>query len=580
MSTMNLFPNVISRSERGYDRLPEQLPPGPIAADFETTGLDRRAGARPFGLAIANATEEWFVRWDDRTIEWCLDQLAERDLLFAEAKFDIGMAMADGVSFEDMGIKPHDVQHPAALLDDRRRKFGLDILAKDRLGRSKLELPGPPHELPVALVAPYARQDARLTYDLWQSYQPDIEQEGMEKVLELEDSLIYCTLSMEEAGTPLDIPKLEKWTRQVEQARVERLFEIHRRTGLRINPTSGPDLSKLFRYLQIPHTGHTTDGGSESFTEPILEEYVESFPEIKLALEARQLASFLSKYLVKYREAVDSKGILRYRLHQLRADEGGTITGRYASSKVNIQQVMKPDKQAQVLAQWILRELMIPDKGSYGMLDSDMSQVEYRLFAHYADVPRPHSGRLAEAYRKNPKTDFHELVMGWTGLIRSLAKNVNFAKLYGAQEDKIALMCGVSVEDAEDLVAKYDKEFPEAGRLLKYCERLAKRRGYIKTFMGRRRYYNEGDRFYSALNTVLQGTAAELMKLKLRRLYQERRTTGYMVRATVHDEHYGDMGKKNTKKLVDEVHAVQELPLKVPILWSTGTGKNWREAMK
>jgi DNA polymerase I-like protein with 3'-5' exonuclease and polymerase domains len=580
MSQANLFQaqtSPISRSERGYDKLPEQLPPGFMSADFETTGLKVRDGARPFGLAVANKTDEWFLPWNDRTIEWCLDQLAERDLVFAEAKFDIGMALADGVSFEDMGIRPHDVQHCAALLDDRRRRFALDILAKERLGRGKAVLPpGPIHELPVAIVAPYARQDARLTYDLWADYQADIKREELNEVLDLEDSLLYCTLAMEETGVNIDVPKLLKWIDEVEQERIGRLLAIWRKTGLRINPSSGPDMAKLFGYLNLRH--------DNSFTEPILEERAEHHPEIKLALEARQLASFLSKYLIKYRDAVDSKGVLRYKLHQLRADEGGTITGRYSSSgDCNIQQVMKPDKQAEVLNKWILRSLFLCDKGSRGMLDADASQIEFRLFAHYADVPKPHSARLAEAYTKNPDIDFHQLITDdilHGCMPRVLAKNWNFRKLYGGGATKGAKMSGLDFAEAESQDKEYDRLFPEARRLLKYCEKIARRRGWIKTFMGRRRRFDEGDRYYSALNCVLQGGAAELMKLKLRHIYKERRTLGFKLRATVHDELFGDMQKKKTEMLMNEILREQEYKLKIPITWSVGTGRSWYESMK
>jgi DNA polymerase I len=564
------------RSDRGYDPLPD-LPAGAgVALDTETTGLEVRQGARAFCLSVATGDDEWCVPWNDRAAAWARDQLAGRDVVLANAKFDLGMLRADGLDLEALGVRPHEVAHPAALLDDSRRHFGLHELASDRLGVGKVVLPpGPVHELPIAVVAPYARRDARLTYDLYQSYQQDIDKEGLRRVLTLEDDLIYCTLSMEEVGCPLDMRKLEKWVAQVERARVERLLELWRLTGLRVNPTSGPDLVKLRAHIGMSHSGHTTAGGAESFTEEVIEEYAETSREFRLALEARQLASFLSKYLIKYRDAVDARGVLRYRLHQLRADEGGTITGRYASSHVNIQQVTKYDKQAEVLKPWRLRDLFVPERGKL-FLDADMSQVEFRLFAHYADVPPPHSTRLAEEYRKDPDLDFHKVVMAWTGLIRSYAKNVNFAKLYGAQADKIAWMCGIKVSEAEALVKKYDAKFPEASRLMRYCERLAKRRGYVRTLLGRRRRYHEGDRHYSALNSVLQGGAADLHKLALLALYNELKKE-FRLRATVHDEVIGDVASKRVAAQVAELLNEQRFALKVPVLWQLTTGRSWGE---
>lgn len=578
---MGLYQEKATYRTSGFDRLPDQLPPGFVSFDTETTGLDLRGKDRPFCFSIANASDEWCCEWNERSINWIEDQLIDRDLVFLNAKFDTVSAEVGGCLFEDLGIKLHEVQHCAGLLDDHRRTFSLDALALERLKRSKVALPHPRvWELPTPMVVQYARADARLTYDIWQSYQQEIDQEDLRKVLELEDSLIYSTIAMERNGCPIDVPKLERWCDEVKQAILERTLAIWQLTGLRVNPDSG-DIGKLFRHLGIAHTGYTTKGGAsgktrESFADHALEEYAKQFKPIQLALEIRQLKSWLSKCGDKYLKSVKN-GVLYGTYHQMRADEGGTITGRYAG---DMQQVPKPDKQNEVTKPWIVRELFLGADGN-DLLDTDASQIEYRLFAHFSCVPYPHSRRLIKAY-ENPNIDFHDYVTHdilHDIMIRSLAKNVNFAKLYGAGPDKISAMTGLTYEDACKTNDMYDGAFPEAKRLLSYCTRLAENRGWVKTSLGRKRRYVHGDRFYSALNSVLQGTAADVMKLKMLRLYNERKTTGFTPRLTFHDEILGDVTCGNTVKLVTELLAVQELKLRVPLTWEVGTGKNWYQAM-
>lgn len=601
---LNFTINTNPRAYVAPDRLPEYLGECP-AIDVEHRGLGRDAVA--VGLAVADEENEYYFpfghaegRQHDpaKVRAWAKDKLANQDVVFRAAKNDIEVLRRWGLDLEELNVRPHEVQHAAALLDDSRRKFTLDTLLRDRLGRSKVELPFPANTIwqqPPERVANYAQQDARGTRDLWLSYAQDIEKEKLNDVLDLEDDLIYCTLAMERAGTPLDLPKLERWDREIAAAETDRSLALYNKTGLRVNPNSGPELTKLFKHLGLDHSGHTTETGKEAFPDEVLElfagewqgvgkarKFVVQCEEVQLAREIRQLSSLRSKYTQKYLKG-HINGVLYYQLHQLRADEGGTITGRYASSGIevqdvrmggNIQQVKKPEKQEPVTRPWIIRELFVPARGRK-LLDADASQIEFRLMVHYS-----RSERLIKAYHDNPDQDFHQLV---TDLVlqncmsRTLAKNFNFMKVYGGGVDKVMIMTGMDEVTAREMDEKYKRLFPEAGRLLNFATRTAERRGYVKTYMGRRRRYVPGDRYYSALNAVLQGTAADLMKLALKALYQECRKI-LLLRATVHDEVYGDVQTEADAKRVSEVLNEQRLPIRVPITWEVGTGKNWKEA--
>src|SRR6266705_4067513 len=173
-------------TERGAYDAPDQFPDqleSLAAVDVEHHGLGREA--RAVGLVVADSRGEWYLpfahaegRQHDpaRGRAWATEHLAEKDLIFRAAKNDLEVLRRWGLDLEALNARPHEVQHAAALLDDTRRKFDLETLMQHRLGRGKVALPFPAHTIwqqPADRVAPYARADARGTYDLQLSYQPD-----------------------------------------------------------------------------------------------------------------------------------------------------------------------------------------------------------------------------------------------------------------------------------------------------------------------------------------------------------------------------------------------------------------------
>jgi Mesyanzhinovviridae DNA polymerase len=606
MAQLNLNLNQSTRSSiDSYAR--RELPELPSFAGLEKVSIDAETDLRPnhqrvpYGWAWAtpNGRKGYVsirhpdsVNYDEEAVRrWLKAELAGKKLVVANGKHESYVLQNDGVDPEALGCTMWDVFHQAALLNEKRRTLNLDGIAREELGRGKLELGDtaayPIHERPAEEVAAYAINDAELALALDGVYEPRIKAEGLETVLQLENDLVYSTVEMERNGAFIDVDLCARWIAEVRGEYEARLFAIHKATGLRVNPNSGPDMEKLFAHLKIENP-YLTETGKSSFTEEVMVQF--EHPVAQLALEARQLSSLLTKYLVKYLNAVDHEGRLRYQLHQLRGDEGGTITGRYSSSgydgnRVNVQQVSENSKQPPLLQRWPVRQLFIPPKGEV-WVSSDASQIEYRLFAHYAAAAMGLT-RLVEAYAKDPNTDFHALVVEWTGLVRGFAKNVNFCKLYGGGVEKIVATINTGIRDKSkqltldqgyDIVRKYEREFPEANRLLYYASGVAENRGFVRTFLGRRRRYEPGDRFYSALNSILQGTAGDIVKRKVLETHRARKKLGLTPRITMHDEKDGTSANPNVKAEFDGLLNEQTTPLKVPILWKTGTGANWHAA--
>jgi DNA polymerase I-like protein with 3'-5' exonuclease and polymerase domains len=315
----------------------------------------------------------------------------------------------------------------------------------------------------------------------------------------------------------------------------------------------------------------------ETFAAPYIKDIKDEY--IQAALDLRRTQSIKSKYLDKYLRAIDSSNVLRYSLHQLRGDDFGTVTGRFSCGggkhSVNIQQVMKCEKQIEDFGpDFIIRELFIPEVGAH-LFSSDASQIEFRLFAHYSG-----SERLIRAYNEDAKVDFHQIVTDmiriFIDICRREAKHINFGKLYGMGLKKLCARLLLSEDDGRKLLAHYDEAFPEAGRLLRKAADLAKKRGFVKTLLNRRRRYPDARRLHSALNAVIQGGAADYFKLKLRELYDARKELDIKLRMPVHDEFVGDLLSLSKQSALQERLDFQSLPLRVPLIWDTKVGTDWR----
>jgi hypothetical protein len=146
-------------------------------------------------------------------------------------------------------------------------------------------------------------------------------------------------------------------------------------------------------------------------------------------------------------------------------------------------------------------------------------------------------------------------------------------------EDNFEHFDGCPACTANNIMDEYEEKFPQARQLLRKASNLARDRGYVHTLLGRRRRYPEAKRLHSALNAIIQGSAADYFKLKLIELYNEREFLGIKLRMPVHDEFVYDCNDDDrAKRSIQELLDTQSLSLCVPLLWESGFGKNWREA--
>ena len=436
-------------------------------------------------------------------------------------------------------------------------------------------------------------------------------------MLALENSLIYAVCEIERNGCRIDVEKLERWRKEIRTEYERRVLDLYRLTGLRMDVGSGESILKLCAHLGIrpPASKQKCQGCEHQYVyhefcgpcpkcgklqKQTFRTYEENellslkHPTMNIVVDARRHASLLSKFLDKYHDGVEGD-MLRSQFHQLKTDnEGnakGAISGRFSASggggedngfSFNAQQVIKTKLQCDTMGDHhIIRELFIPDDGCK-FFSADASQIEYRLAVHQANAEQ-----IISVYKKNAQADYHQLVMDHiikykpTFNDRTITKNVNFAYVFGAQAKRLAKTAGIKIEEAEELLQICTDIFPEAPLTLKKLSYQAEHQGFVSTIFGRRARFGLGYdlRFYAALNRCIQGSAADIFKVTLKALYDERKSIGiHKLRQVVHDEFDGDcLPDEQTKQRLLDFLNQQRVDTKVPIIWNLETGTTWKD---
>lgn len=559
--------------------------------DTETKGLDWWDGRDLLvGLAVGTSDgRSWYLpirhkgggNLDESTFHrWASTELKGKRLIGANTKFDIQVMRNFDVDLEEMGCEVSDVQHYAALLDDHRRTFNLEELGQEFLGCGKIKDLDKNRmaEYHAGEVDSYAKRDIKLTAELHDHFWKGMRAQGLEEVSALEDRVIWPVCEMERNACHLDRGLLTEWVDLCEQEILRAQWKIQRETGMRINPKSPKDMERLFDSLSLPIEHRTKKTGQGSFTADILKKI--DHPVIKILTRLAQLKSIESKYLTSYQKRLTADDRLRFNLHQLRSDDGGTVSGRFSSSDTNIQNVFNPSRQREKMGgdEFIIRQLFVPGEGQW--FSADAMQIEFRLVAHYAQPPA-----VMAAYEADPLVSFHKIVWKMVSELAEISykalKDLNFAKVYGAAWKKCTIMMGLNIKIPEEkalgkkFVEAYDERFPEIRDLLQQASDVAENRGFVKTLSGRRARFPRGWKLHSALNRIVQGGAGDIMKKKMCEVHEERKRTGFKMRFTVHDELDGDCPDDESARMVEEILNRQTTDLRIPILWEVQTGENW-----
>lgn len=565
----------------------------------------------------------------DHVLAWARDNICVEGQVKVGANlgYDVDALWSEQVPVTGPFI---DVQYAEALLDSGRRTYNLDALAGTYLGESKVkdelrkwieraygedeEYRQYIHAAPPCLVGPYAEGDVDLPLRIWAKQKPLLEEQFMLGLFDLETELIPLMVQMRQRGVRVDLEYAKRLDDELTQAIIELDTKLIAVAGRKLNLSPDNDIPKsdlasIFDTAGVVYP--RTAKGAPSFVKEWLEHV--SHPAGVLVRERRQLQKYRNTFVRSYVLNKNVNGRLYALFHQLKGDDNGTVSGRFSSSLPNLQNIPARDEV------WgpKLRALFLPDEGeSWGR--HDWSQIEYRFLAHYA---RGDSGdEVRRKYSEDPETDFHEMTldlvaedMEWDvstkekrKIHRKPVKNINFGLVYGMGKETMASNLGLSLERSDFLVKKYHQAVPFVKATYEVAQTRAQDRGYIVTILGRRARFNLweprwGDGFalphaaavekygskvtraytHKSLNALLQGSAADLMKLAMRDIHRAGCTAVLGVPLlTCHDELAHSVGEsKVQREALDEVKHIMEncMTLKVPILAEQSIGANWGE---
>ena len=435
-------------------------------------------------------------------------------------------------------------------------------------------------------ISDYACEDADITYQLFEILQPQLEKEGLMGLFkDVEMPLMPILADMEWEGIKIEIPFLEVYSQELEKdiAIIEK--EIFELAGETFNMDSPKQLGPiLFEKLKITDEIKKTKTGQYSTAEDVLSKYIHSHPIVAKILDYRELRKLKSTYVDAIPALVqNTTGRLHTSFMQTVA-----ATGRLSSNNPNIQNIpIRTEKGRRIRRAFVARD------EQHTILSADYSQIELRVIASMSEDPN-----MCEAFRSGADVHqataskvFHVPMEEVTKEMRSKAKAVNFGIIYGQGAFGLAQNLGISRTEAKEIIDSYFQQFSTLKNFQSDQIDRAKHSGYVATILGRKRQLPDinsknaivrGFAERNAINAPIQGSAADIIKLAMIKIYQafqEHQLKSKMI-LQVHDELVFDVvnSELNQVKSIVEECMANAYVLNVPLLAEAGIGDNWLEA--
>ena len=424
---------------------------------------------------------------------------------------------------------------------------------------------------------------AKFIYDtrnqLLEQLQKNNELELFQKI---EMPLSRVLADMELTGILVDVDYLDQVALELKEKMEDVEREIYELAGVTFNIMSPSQLAKvLFETLQIPYPKRVKDG-KYSTSKDILDKIRFVHPIVDKILEYRTLAKLYTNYAVGLKAEVREDG----RIHTI-FTQTLTRTGRLSSISPNLQNIPARQEYSK-----LIRKAFIPDPNSK-LLSSDYSQVELRVFAHMSNAENLIQAFVdgKDIHTKTASDIYHVPMEEVTKDMRRTAKAVNFGILYGISSFGLSEDLGIDIQTAKKFIDTYLKTYPGIAEYMEEEKKKAYELGYVTTLMNRRRVIEElknknylirssGERI--ALNTPIQGTAADILKKAMVEIYDEFQKRGLKSKMLiqVHDELVFNVLDSELDEVIAIVRNIMEhtIELKVPLKVDIEYGNNWYEA--
>jgi DNA polymerase-1 len=573
-----------------------------ISFDTETTNIDANL-AELVGLSFSvKPGEGYYVPCpaDRETTMGILEKF--RALFSDESKTWIGQ----NIKYDLLVLKWYGAALSGKLFDtmlahyviEPDGKRSMDLLSAKYLGYEPIHIEeligkkgksqGNMRDVEIEAAKEYAAEDADITLQLKNVFFPLLKEKEVEKVFfEVENPLLKVLTNMEFEGIRVDVDFLKNYSKELETDAKTAEESVYSQAGVRFNLASPKQLGEvLFEKLQLDPKAKKTKTGQYATGEDVLAKLANQHKICDDILTFRELTKLKSTYVDALPQLIHPK---TGRVHTSYA-QAVAVTGRLSSNNPNLQNIpIRTDKGREI------RKAFIPRDENHVLVSADYSQIELRIVAGISgDV------NMCEAFKTGKDIHtataakiFHVEEGDVTKEMRYKAKSVNFGIIYGQGAFGLAENLGIPRAEAKEIIDNYKMQFPNIQKYMDDTINFAKEHGYVQTLMGRKRWLRDinsanftvrGFAERNAINSPIQGTAADMIKLAMIKIDEELKANNFKSKMLlqVHDELVFDV-------LKDELEAIQPfiinsmknalmLPNEVPADAEIGHGNNWLEA--
>lgn len=521
-----------------------------------------------------------------------LFSLADKQIAGQNLKYDLHVLKnydieVKGRLFDTMVA--HDLVQPG-------QKHGLDSMAEAYLGYVKIkteELIGKKQreQLSFASIDPekvkeYAGEDADITWQLFRILEKELEEHRLTRLAEeVEFPLVRVLMEMEHAGVSLNTESLDDFAEELRKELIGLEEEIYAEAGRAFNISSPKQLGEiLFDEMKLVKDARKTRSKQYSTSEDVLQHLADKHEIVRLVLDYRSSKKLLSTYVEALPRLINS------RTGKIHASFNQTLvaTGRLSSNRPNLQNIPIREERGREI-----RRAFTCSSRNYRFLSADYSQIELRLMAHFSDDSNMieafvneediHTSTAAKIFGVDPGDVTREM--------RTKAKTANFGIIYGISAFGLSQRMRIPRTEAKELIDGYFNTYPGVKQYMDQCILDAREKGYVETLLGRRRYLPDilsrngvvrGNAERNAINTPIQGTAADIIKIAMVKIYRslkEKHLKANMI-IQVHDELNFDVPSGEIEQVKEIVRHEMEhaVKLKVPMVIDMNYGKNWFEA--
>jgi len=576
-----------------------------ICIDTETTGIDAN-NVQLVGLSFSNTTHTGYYLpvandgdgtdgakhilnqlkplFEDETITWIGQNL----------KYDFLVLKWYGVILKG---KTFDTMLAHYVIEPEGRR-SMDVLSEQFLGYEPVSIEnligkkgknqGTMRDVPLDQITEYAAEDADITLQLKECFEPLLTKREVKRVFEeVENPLMQVLVDMEFEGVKVDEQFLNEYSKVLEadiKISEERVFE---QAGVRFNLASPKQLGDvLFDILKIDPKAKKTKTGQYATGEDVLAKLAAKHKIVDDILNFRELSKLKSTYVDALPAIVNPK---TGRIHTSYA-QAVAVTGRLSSTNPNLQNIpIRSERGREV------RKAFIPRDPARLLVSADYSQIELRVVAAISGDPN-----MCDAFKQGK--DIHTATAAKVYGIaeadvtkeqRYKAKSVNFGIIYGQGAFGLAENLGISRTEAKEIIDNYKKEFPNIQLYMDQQINKAKEQGFVETLMGRKRWLRDinssnftvrGFAERNAINSPIQGSAADMIKLAMIKIHHAMKQQHWESKMIlqVHDELVFDAVESELPALKELILScmttAMELPNGVPVEAEIGQGKNWLEA--